>query len=138
MHLFTRFLHKHGIRHDLIKVATPRHNGKVERSHRTDNQCFYAHHKFKNLAHARHEMEDWLYRYNNVRPMSVLWYQTPQRMEDKMLEKLRAEHGKVTYLDLERPKARGLKPYKVERQAVIAFFPKNEKWALADRPIKYT
>ena len=31
-----------GIRHKLIRPYTPRHNGKVERSHREDQRCFYA------------------------------------------------------------------------------------------------
>ena len=30
-----------GIEHKLIRVATPRHNGKVERTHRTDQRFFY-------------------------------------------------------------------------------------------------
>lgn len=29
--------------HKLIKLRTPRHNGKVERSHRNDQQRFYSH-----------------------------------------------------------------------------------------------
>ena len=31
-----------GIRHKQIRPYTPRHNGKVERSHRKDNEMFYA------------------------------------------------------------------------------------------------
>lgn len=34
------------IRHKLIRPFTPRHNGKVERSHRKDNEELYAFHKF--------------------------------------------------------------------------------------------
>ena len=44
--LFQSTLEDLGIRHKLIKVFTPRHNGKVERSHRKDNEYFYASHKF--------------------------------------------------------------------------------------------
>ena len=32
-----------GIEHKLIRPRTPRHNGKVERSHRNDNRRFYQH-----------------------------------------------------------------------------------------------
>ena len=32
---------KRGIEHKLIKTKTPRHNGKVERSHRKDQERFY-------------------------------------------------------------------------------------------------
>ncbi len=35
-----------GIRHKLIRPYTPRHNGKVERSHREDQRRFYATHRF--------------------------------------------------------------------------------------------
>lgn len=39
-----------GIRHKLIRPYTPRHNGKVERSHREDQKRFYACHRFWSLA----------------------------------------------------------------------------------------
>lgn len=38
-----------GIRHKLIRPYTPRHNGKVERSHREDQKRFYASHCFFSL-----------------------------------------------------------------------------------------
>ena len=39
--MFERKLEDLGIRHKLIKPRTPRHNGKVERSHRKDQERFY-------------------------------------------------------------------------------------------------
>ena len=44
--LFQAHLARHGIRHKLIRPFTPRHSGKVERSHRKDNERFYATHTF--------------------------------------------------------------------------------------------
>lgn len=44
--MFENKLKQHGIHHKLIRPYTPRHNGKVERSHRKDNEYFYATHKF--------------------------------------------------------------------------------------------
>ena len=44
--LFQVRLEQYGIRHKLIRPYTPRHNGKVERSHRKDNERFYATHTF--------------------------------------------------------------------------------------------
>ena len=38
-----------GIRHKLIRPYTPRHNGKVERSHREDQNRFYSCHSFFSL-----------------------------------------------------------------------------------------
>ncbi|OUO93520.1 DDE-type integrase/transposase/recombinase [Cloacibacillus sp. An23] len=43
--LFENHLEQCVIRHKLIKPYTPRHNGKAERSHRNDNEYFYASHK---------------------------------------------------------------------------------------------
>ena len=44
--LFEKTLEHLNSRHKLIKPYTPRHNGKVERSHRKDNEEFYATHRF--------------------------------------------------------------------------------------------
>ena len=44
--LFEKTLAKLRIHHKKIKPFTPRHNGKVERSHRKDNEEFYAYHTF--------------------------------------------------------------------------------------------
>ena len=42
--LFERKLKELGIKHKKIRPFTPRHNGKVERSHRKDNERFYTTH----------------------------------------------------------------------------------------------
>ena len=47
--LFEQLLKQRGIVHKLIRPYTPRHNGKVERSHRKDNEYFYATHRFYSL-----------------------------------------------------------------------------------------
>ena len=39
-----------GFQHKLIRPYTPRHNGKVERSHREDQKRFYSSHSFFSLA----------------------------------------------------------------------------------------
>ncbi len=39
--LFERKLKELGIKHKRIRPFTPKHNGKVERSHRKDNERFY-------------------------------------------------------------------------------------------------
>ena len=44
--LFEAQLKQCGIRHKLIKPYMLRHNGKVERFHRKDNEYFYATHTF--------------------------------------------------------------------------------------------
>ena len=47
--LFEATLMQLGIRHKLIRPYTPRHNGKVERSHREDQKRFYNKHAFFSL-----------------------------------------------------------------------------------------
>ena len=48
--LFEQTASELGIRHKLIRPYTPRHNGKVERSHREDQKRFYDSHNFYSLA----------------------------------------------------------------------------------------
>ena len=48
--LFERTAAELGIFHKLIRPYTPRHNGKVERSHREDQKRFYNAHHFYSLA----------------------------------------------------------------------------------------
>ena len=47
--LFEKTASNLGIRHKLIRLYTPRHNGKVERSHREDQKRFYSCHSFYSL-----------------------------------------------------------------------------------------
>lgn len=41
VHIFECFCNKYNIIHKLIRPRTPQHNGKVERSHRSDQERFY-------------------------------------------------------------------------------------------------
>ena len=65
-----------GIRHKLIKVYTPRHNGKVERSHRKDNEYFYATHKFYSFDDFAKQLKVHNYNYNKF-PMRPLNWKAP-------------------------------------------------------------
>lgn len=71
------------ITHKLIKPRTPRHNGKVERSHRNDNNRFYAFLKFYSYEDLKKQMKAYLVRSNNI-PMSVLGYLTPKEYRKKL------------------------------------------------------
>ena len=42
-----------GIKHHKIRPRTPEYNGKVERSHRNDNERFYSYLKFYSLEDLR-------------------------------------------------------------------------------------
>ena len=90
-----KFLMKYGIKHKLIKPRTPRHNGKVERSHRTDQECFYNYLQYSTYEELKDKMAEWLNRYNN-RPHSALrnregkrvWL-TPLQKREELLEDYR-------------------------------------------------
>lgn len=73
--LFQCFLKEHGIRHKLIRPYPPRHNGKVERSHRKDNERFYATHSFYSFEDFAKQLKVYNNRdYNNfsMRPLNWL------------------------------------------------------------------
>ena len=67
-----------GIRHKLIRPYTPRHNGKVERSHREDQKRFYDTHRFYSFADFAAQLAVHQCRSNN-RPMRPLNYLSPRQ-----------------------------------------------------------
>ena len=67
--LFQRTLKENGIRHKLIRPFTPRHNGKVERSHRKDNERFYASHTFYSFEDFSRQLQVYNRRDYNQFPM---------------------------------------------------------------------
>lgn len=75
--LFEARLKELGIRHKLIRPYTPRHNGKVERSHRKDNEYFYATHRFHSFEDFREQLAVHNRRYNNF-PMRPLNWHSPK------------------------------------------------------------
>lgn len=74
---FEKYLAKYGIRHKLIRPFTPRHNGKVERSHRKDNEYFYAVHKFYSFDDFSQQLKVHNRKYNEF-PMRPLGWRSPK------------------------------------------------------------
>jgi transposase len=79
-HPFTAQLQSQGVRHKLIRIATPWHNGKVERSHRTDEEEFYRRFQLRTLPEAHRRVERWNHRYNTDRPHAGIGWKTPTQM----------------------------------------------------------
>lgn len=78
--LFQVRLKEYGIKHKLIRPFTPRHNGKVERSHRKDNERFYATHVFYSFEDFAKQLKLYNRRdYNNF-PMRPLAWKTPKQV----------------------------------------------------------
>ena len=65
-----------GIRHKMIRPYTPRHNGKVERSHREDQKRFYSTHRFFSLPDFAQQLATHQSRSNNL-PMRPLRWRSP-------------------------------------------------------------
>ena len=76
LHPFALLCQKLMIEHRLIRPRTPRHNGKVERSHRNDQERFYNHIKFYSYKDLLIQMRRYIYRSNRI-PMQVLGWKSP-------------------------------------------------------------
>ena len=74
--MFEKKLEELGIKHKLIKPKTPRHNGKVERSHRKDQERFYYNKVFCSFEDFKNRLKYWEKVYNNF-PMKPLKWLSP-------------------------------------------------------------
>lgn len=79
IHPFTLLCRQLKITHKLIRPRTPRHNGKVERSHRNDQERFYNYLQFYSYDDLLSQMQRYLVRSNNI-PMQVLGWKSPREM----------------------------------------------------------
>ena len=70
------------IEHKLIKPFTPRHNGKVERSHGKDSLYFYNKYTFYSFDDLQSQLKKYTNQYNNF-PMKPLGYLSPREYFDK-------------------------------------------------------
>lgn len=76
IHPLDAFCSRAGIEHKRIRPKTPWHNGKVERSHRNDQERFYNHLKFYSYKDLKNQMYRYMRRTNNI-PMAVLCWRSP-------------------------------------------------------------
>lgn len=88
-HEFQAKFHWHvtdlGINHTFIRVRTPRLNGKVERSHRTDKEEFYQLLSYTDDVDLNEKLEEWENFYNYFRPHRSLKGKTPYEvLRDKL------------------------------------------------------
>lgn len=85
IHPMDKYCLANNIYHHKIRPRTPRHNGKVERSHRNDNERFYSFLSFYSLEDLRYQGKLYLKRSNNI-PMQVLNFLSPIEMRNKLLQ----------------------------------------------------
>lgn len=77
--LFEEELFRQGIKYHRIRIATPRHNGKVERQHRTDEKRFYKKMKMYSLEDGRKQLAKYNKWSNNV-PKICLDFKSPNEV----------------------------------------------------------
>lgn len=95
VHPFDELCVQLNIEHKLIKPRTPKHNGKVERSHRNDEERFYSWLKFYSLDDLNKQLKAYVKRSNNICTRAlkstidgkVVWL-TPLEMREKLLKQL--------------------------------------------------
>ena len=90
-HEFQAQFHWHvedkGIRHVYIKPRTPQLNGKVERSHRSDQEEFYQMLTYKDDVDLNRKLEEWENFYNYNRPHGAFNGKTPYEVLKSLLQK---------------------------------------------------
>ena len=74
--LFEQALIDAGIEYKRIRIATPRHNGKVERQHREDERRFCKKLRIYSLEDGRKQLKKYN-RFSNTIPKVCLWFKSP-------------------------------------------------------------
>lgn len=87
VHIFDSFCAENHIFHKQIRPKTPWHNGKVERSYRSDQERFYNHLSFYSFEDLQLQMKNYLRRSNRI-PMSVLGWKSPIQRRIELLPAL--------------------------------------------------
>jgi transposase InsO family protein len=89
-HEFQAQFHRHvedkGMRHVYIKPRSPQLNGKVERSHRTDQEEFYQLLTYTDDVDLNEKFAEWERSYNLDRPPGAFKGKTPYEVLRSVLE----------------------------------------------------
>jgi len=102
---FKLFLQEIGLQHVRTAVRHPQSNGKIERFHRTINQECLSRQSLLDLQDARHQIAQYIQRYNTKRLHSALYYLTPEdfllgRIEQRLTERnRRLEEARVNRIN---------------------------------------
>ena len=85
--MFEVRLEELGIEHKLIKPYTPRHNGKVERSHRKDQERFYYNKIFYSFEDLVNRARYYIKEYNNFPMKPLSWLSPKEKLREFALQK---------------------------------------------------
>lgn len=83
---FEKCLAKLGIEHKRIRPYSPWQNGKVERSHRIDNELFYNKRRFSSYNQMEKSFKRYSNRYNNI-ARKILNFKTPNEIVEEYYSK---------------------------------------------------
>jgi hypothetical protein len=97
-HRMTTWCNQRGIRHRLIPPGVKELNGKVERSHRVDEQWFYWRADSHSLEAFNQFQKDWMAYYNSERLHGGIGFMTPL---EKLEERAQALKNEALPADLE-------------------------------------
>lgn len=86
VHLMDEWCYEQNIVHKLIPPGAKELNGKVERSHRIDEQYFYWRASCSSIYKLNEEFEEWIHFYNTEKPHQSLIWLTPK---EKLAERLK-------------------------------------------------
>ncbi|HAO02011.1 MAG TPA: hypothetical protein DCQ42_09855 [Halomonas sp.] len=93
-HIFDVVCYRHGIEHRLTKPFHPWTNGQVERMNRTIKEATTRAFHYTSLSQLQSHLEDYLWAYNNARPLRALkgktligfileqWQKEPEKFYD--------------------------------------------------------
>lgn len=87
VHPLDKLCKEFDIEHKRIRPRTPRHNGKVERSHRNDQERFYNYLSFYSFDDLLVQMKSYLFRANRI-PMQVLGWKSPVAKRNELEQNL--------------------------------------------------
>ena len=71
LHTLDIYCQEQNIIHYLIDPGKPAQNGKIERSHRTDQEMFYDRHNFKSILGLERAIKQWNINYNNLEHIAL-------------------------------------------------------------------
>jgi len=84
LHLLDQFCISKGVMHYLIDPGKPQQNGKVERSHRSDQQSFYDKYRLKSPDELKYKIRLWNMYYNDLEHCGLNGLTPNQALKEKV------------------------------------------------------
>lgn len=125
VHIFTETLKEHGIKHRLLPPGAKELNGKVERSHRTDDDEFFWKAPMLGFSSLKQAYAQWIWEYNHDRPHKSLQGITPI---EKLVEKMYVQIFTLALMCGVDPERLLYRPREVEKYSLVGTYSKYLLW----------